>query len=106
MDNCGSHTAAWHASLDNQIAGMPVYSEGYAQVGGSRRSKRSKRSKRKIKKGGYPQWFNKVPKNMSRKKYLKELKKKSKKRKSKKRSKYLKKKSKISTHKKSRSFRR
>ena len=106
MDTCGSHTAAWHASLDNQIAGMSVYDEGYAQVGGSkrsrkRRSKRSRKLKRKIKKGGYPQWFDKVPKNMSRKKYLKEQKKKSKKR-----SKYLKKKSKIGTHKKSRSFRR
>ena len=46
MDTCGSHTAAWHASLDNQIAGMPVYEANYPQLGGRRRKRKSKKTKR------------------------------------------------------------
>jgi len=55
-------TASFHADLTQNIAGNPVYSPGYATLSGGGK-----------KRGGYPFWFDKVPKNMSRKKYLKNL---------------------------------
>ena len=55
-------TASFHADLTQNIAGNPSYSPGYATLSGGG-----------TKRGGYPFWFDKVPKNMSRKKYLKNL---------------------------------
>ena len=59
-------TAAYHHDLSDMISpGQAAVLPGYAGGG-------------KLKKGGYPQWFDKVPKNMSRKKYLRNLEKKRK----------------------------
>ena len=92
MSGCESNTAAYHFDLSDNIAGNPAVTPDYPMVGGKRRTKRrtkrsTKRRKASIKSGGYPQWFDKVPKNMSRKKYLEELEKKKKKKNKKKRSK-------------------
>ena len=54
MAGCESYTATWHADLDNQIGGMPVYEPGYpsdmsgGMSGGSRSRKRSKRRSNKL----------------------------------------------------------
>jgi len=59
-------TTAYHHDLGDMISpGQPALVTGYA--GGGKR-----------KHGGYPQWFDKVPKKMSRKQYLKNLEKKRK----------------------------
>ena len=64
MAGCDSlpFTASYYADLTQNIAGNPVYSPGYATLSGGGK-----------KKGGYPPWFDNVPKNMSRKKYLRNL---------------------------------
>jgi len=55
MAGCESNTASWHADLDNQIGGMPVYEPGYptdltdGMSGGSRSRRSRKRSKRRNK---------------------------------------------------------
>lgn len=71
MDTCGSHTTAWHASLDNQIAGMPVYEANYPQLGGSRRRKRKFKKSKKIKS---KQLKNKTKKRKSNKRSKKKSK--------------------------------
>ena len=64
MAGCDSlpYTTSYHADLTQNLAGNPVYSPGYASLSGGSK-----------KKGGYPPWFDNVPKNMSRKKYLRNL---------------------------------
>ena len=61
--SCGDlpFTTAYHHDLGDMISpGQPALVSGYS--GGGKR-----------KNGGYPLWFDKVPKNMSRKQYLKNL---------------------------------
>jgi hypothetical protein len=93
MAGCDSlpYTTSYHADLTQNLAGNPVYSPGYASLSGGSK-----------KKGGYPPWFDNVPKNMSRKKYLRNLEEKKRLRELKKKSKGSKRTRKTKTNKRTR----